>query len=191
VDGNFRLTYDEHGVTGLANPHDPFDAELLAPGQRLGLRLRYRNGETNWSDLAGTDVELPSHASNDRLIYTRSAHDSPLKLTQTFRTDGQVLDWDIDLETSTNRSVEIGDLAITIPAASPRGEDPKQIFEHGFLKHQFVSGNGSFLYFVRASVSTSLSTQPATGIIRFAPNCFWLENLLESNSSAPTDDLYF
>jgi hypothetical protein len=34
----------------------------------------------------------------------------------------------------------------------PRGENPSQIFEHGFLKHQFISGDGSFLYFVRASV---------------------------------------
>src|SRR5262249_34914553 len=33
----------------------------------------------------------------------------------------------------------------------PRGEDSKTIFEHGFLKHQFISGDGSFLYFVRAS----------------------------------------
>jgi hypothetical protein len=61
------------------------------------------------------------------------------------------LDWDIALQAATNSPVEIGDLAINIPVVGPRGEEPKEIFEHGFLKHQFISGNGSFLYFVRAS----------------------------------------
>jgi hypothetical protein len=35
--------------------------------------------------------------------------------------------------------------------AGPQGENPAQIFERGFLRHQFVSGHGSFFYFIRAS----------------------------------------
>lgn len=36
---NFRLSYDERGITGLANPQDPYGAELLQRGQRLGLTV--------------------------------------------------------------------------------------------------------------------------------------------------------
>jgi hypothetical protein len=39
--GSFRVTYDELGVTGLANPRDPFGAQMIASGQRLGLIVRY------------------------------------------------------------------------------------------------------------------------------------------------------
>src|SRR5262249_31311531 len=60
-------------------------------------------------------------------------------------------DWQLELEATTNTPVEVGDLAIQVPVAGPRGEQPKDIFEHGFLRHQFISGDGSFLYYVRAS----------------------------------------
>jgi hypothetical protein len=43
--GNFRLSYDERGITGLANPHDPFDAEMIPPGQRLGLTIKFKTGD--------------------------------------------------------------------------------------------------------------------------------------------------
>ena len=72
-------------------------------------------------------------------------------MIQTFKVNGVGLDWDIELETTTNKSIRIGDLAIDVPAVGPQGENPKQIFEHGFMPHQFISGNGSFIYFVRAS----------------------------------------
>src|SRR6266566_6179460 len=84
-----------------------------------------------------------------RLVY--STGDPALKVTQTFNTSGNVLDWNIELEVITNSAIEVGDLAISLPMVGPRGEEPKAIFERGFLKHQFISGNGSFLYFVRAS----------------------------------------
>jgi hypothetical protein len=149
--GSFRIAYDLHGVTGLANPKDPFEAQLLASGQRLGLVVRYWTGETNWVELPANSLWLADSSARNRLVYTNDLSEAQLKVTQTFHTDGKTLDWDIDLETIKDGLAEIGDLAISIPAVGPRGEDPKQIFERGFLKHQFISGNGSFLYFVRAS----------------------------------------
>ena len=45
--------------------------------------------------------------------------------------------------------VEMGDLAFALPWRAPGGEDPEAIFERSWTKHQFISGHGSFLYFVR------------------------------------------
>jgi hypothetical protein len=146
--GNFRLLYDERGITGLANPHDPFGAEILPRGQRLGLTIKSRTDDGDWKDIPSFTVSSADEAS---VTYTNAAANSSLKVAQSFKTDGEALDWDISLEPSTNSAIEIGDLAINIPVVGPRGEEPKEIFEHGFLKHQFISGNGSFLYFVRAS----------------------------------------
>jgi len=149
--GSFRIAFDEHGVTGLANPKDPFGAQMLAGGQHLGVLVRFRTGDTNWLDLPPSRMRLAKASGNAELVYTNEAAEAPLKLTETFTTDGTALDWNLDLETTTNAPVELGDLAIQVPVAGPRGEQPRDIFERGFLRHQFISGNGSFLYFVRAS----------------------------------------
>jgi hypothetical protein len=146
--GDFHVSFDERGINGLSNPHDPFGAQILG-NQRLGLTVRFRSGDGEWRVLpAGT---LQSNAAaGDKVVYTSDASGG-LKVTQTFENEGSALDWNIDLESTSNAPVEIGDLAISIPVVGPRGENPEEIFEHGFLRHQFISGNGSFLYFIRAS----------------------------------------
>jgi hypothetical protein len=167
--GNFRLSYDDRGITGLANPHDPFGAEMLPRGQRLGLTVKFKTEGGDWRDVVTSYAE--SSADNARVIYTNGATNEPLKVTQIFKTDGTVVDWDIALEASTNSAIEVGDLAINIPVVGPRGEEPKEIFEHGFLKHQFISGNGSFLYFVRASGTPPfliVTVKPGTKLEYFA-----------------------
>jgi hypothetical protein len=60
-----------------------------------------------------------------------------------------VLDWTIDVANRTPEPVEVGDFAVNIPWRAPGGEDPATIFERSWTKHQFISGHGSFLYFVR------------------------------------------
>jgi hypothetical protein len=149
--GSFLIAFDEHGVTGLANPKDPFGAQMLAAGQRLGVLVRFRTGGTNWLELPSNQMRLARAPSAAELVYTNESPKAPLKLTETFTIDGATLDWNLDLETATNVPVEISDLALQVPVAGPRGEQPKDIFERGFLRHQFISGDGSFLYFVRAS----------------------------------------
>lgn len=119
---------------------------MLARGQHLRLVVRYRD-QGEW-------LELGTNASTSRVSPAGIAYESVssgLSVRQEFETDGTALDWNIELKAISNSPVQIGDLAITVPVAGPRGETPKEIFEHRFLRHQFISGNGSFLYFVRAS----------------------------------------
>ena len=162
--GDFRFAYDGRGVSSLANPNDPFGATLTtAPaagrGGRaaaggggaatLGLTITYRAaGATEWASLPrGSQVAAASDGSG--VTFTTPAT-SPLRAVESYKTDGKILDWTIDLE-SPKGAVEIGDLGISIPAQGTNGATPADIFERGFLKHQFVSGAGSFFYYVRAS----------------------------------------
>jgi hypothetical protein len=166
--GNFRFAFDERGISSLANPHDPFGAVLTttatagrgggrAGGQAagaaatLGLNLSYRAvGDTEW-----TSVTRGSqwHASPDTgvVTYSNAVANAPLKVVETYKTDGQVLDWTIDLEAAGTSAITVGDLGISIPVQGPSGATPADIFERGFLKHQFISGHGSFFFYVRAS----------------------------------------
>jgi hypothetical protein len=168
--GNFRFSYDARGVNGLANPNDPFGAQIVPQGQRLGLTVRYRTGAGEWLTVPADVFNVDASVSRGHAIFTGRTADRALEVRQSFETDGAVLDWNIELEAVTNQPVEIGDLAISIPAAGPRGEEPKQIFERGFLRHQFISGNGSFLYFIRASGAPPfllVTVQPGTKLEYF------------------------
>jgi len=157
--GDFRFAYDERGISLLAHARDPFGATLTtaastggrgrggaaAPAATLGLTVSFRAGtDTTWTNLPARG---PANAGADRVVYATTS--GPLSVTETYRTDGRALDWTIDL--SSSRPVRVGDIGITIPVAGPTGENPKQIFERGFLRHKFVSGSGSFFFYTRAS----------------------------------------
>lgn len=158
--GDFRFAYDERGVSALGNPHDPFGATLTpaagasrggaaTAAPTLGLTIAYRvGGAGDWQTASARGTRATATA--DAVTY-RSAPVAPFSITETYKTDGRALDWLIDLDGTGKTAVTIGDLGISIPIVGPTGADPKQIFERGFLKHQFVSGYGSFFYFVRAS----------------------------------------
>lgn len=164
VKGDFRFAYDERGVSLLANPRDPFGATLTTPaaGGRgggatgggaatLGLTLIYRAGPTgDWTTLP-RGPQWSAVPDAGRVTYTGGGGNTPLAVTETYTTDGRSLDWTIDLASTSQTGVTIGDLGISIPAAGPAGNSPEQIFERGFLKQQFISGAGSFFYYVRAS----------------------------------------
>ena len=145
--GDFRVTYDDHGVTGLSTTSDPFHAQVLARGTRLGVHTKYRTKSDEWQTLPTAAIN--GNQAGSEISYSHG--DSPLELTQTFKFDGNVLDWNIDVENTASAEIEIGDLAIVFPWNRPAGEDAKQVFEQGFTKHQFIEGAGSFLYFARAS----------------------------------------
>ena len=147
--GTFAFAVDERGVSQLRNPADPFAATITTPASRLGLTVSYRAGTTAaWTDVNGRGP-MTTSADGRSVVYSTAGARSPLAITETYRTDGRTLDWDIALAAS--QPVHVGDLGISLPVQGPTGENPAQIFERGFLKHQFVSGAGSFFFYVRAS----------------------------------------
>jgi hypothetical protein len=163
--GNFRFAYDERGISLLAHSHDPFGATLTAAtaggrGGRggapsapptLALTVSYRAGaDTAWTTVATRGATWTASPERGSVTYT-SAANAPLRIVETYRTDGRALDWIIDLESTSDRDVHVGDVGISIPVAGPTGENPQQIFERGFLRHKFVSGSGSFFFYTRAS----------------------------------------
>jgi hypothetical protein len=144
---DFRVAYDDRGVTSLSTPKDPFNAQLLARDQRLGVFARYRaSPDAPWTDLPPAAFTT---AEDNTLSY---GTDGPLKITQIYKLEGAILDWTIHLENTATTPIEIGDLAIVLPWRRPGGNaEPRVTFEQAFTKHQFIQGHASFLYFVRPS----------------------------------------
>lgn len=167
--GDFRFVYDERGVSGIAKPDDPFSAVPVpvaarpgeavsggrgggrggAGGATLGLLLAFRTGDAEWLEPV---LRQSFNASPDGATVTYSSDPgAPLSVRETYRTDGRALDWTVELASTGDAPVTVGDLAFTVPVTGPVGQDPRAIFERGFLRHQFVSGSGSFFFYTRAS----------------------------------------
>jgi hypothetical protein len=117
----------------------------------LGLIVGCRTAGGEWQDLHARGPKWEASPDAGTVAYTSTVEGVPLKIVETYHTDGRVFDWTIDLESTGPDAVRVGDLAITVPASGPYGDNPRRIFEHGFLRHEFISGHGSFFYFVRAS----------------------------------------
>ncbi|MGD0781779.1 MAG: DUF5695 domain-containing protein [Candidatus Aminicenantales bacterium] len=147
--GDFALAYDGQSLTGLAHSKDPYGAQLFSPGGRMVPIIKYRVPGGDWLDAYRGETRLALSPDGTALTYTDSVAGTVLDTVQTFRTDGRVLDWTIELTTRMAVPVTIGDLAVQIPWRFPAGEDPAAIFERSWTKHQLIAGAGSFLYFVR------------------------------------------
>jgi len=147
---DISFSYDERGVSGIASPKDPYGAEVTNPQRPLSLIVRYQIDQGDWQDLNLRQSQMEALVEDGLVKYTFADSQSPLSLAQTFKLNEGKLDWDIEIETTTDKAVRIGDLAISIRAVGPRGQTPQRIFENGFMPHQFISGNGSFIYYVRA-----------------------------------------
>ncbi|HUF71050.1 MAG TPA: DUF5695 domain-containing protein [Longimicrobiales bacterium] len=180
--GEFRFVHDERGVSGLGKPDDPFGALAVPVAERaeaggggrggagatFGLTVAYRTGASDWVEpsIRQSFEVAPGSAA----VTYRSGAVGPLEVVETYSTDGRVLDWTVELSATTDAGVTIGDLAFSVPVAGPFGEDPRQIFERGFLRHQFVSGHGSFFFFTRASGAPPyllVTTHPGTKLEYF------------------------
>jgi hypothetical protein len=169
--GDFAITYDDRGVSGLANPGDRFGAQLLAPGGRLGAVVKYRVEGGDWFDIYQDAPRIEPAPATASLSCTNDTPGTVLKSVQTFRTDGKALDWTIEVANRSDFPVEIGDFAFAIPWKAPSGEDPAAIFERSWTKHQFISGQGSFIYFVRPSGEPPylvMTTLPGTALEYYA-----------------------
>lgn len=72
-----------------------------------------------------------------------------LKVNTSWELRGQRLLWTITLYDTTMRPITIDELALPLPYNSGGGENPKEIFEQRVVKHHFISGNNSFIFWER------------------------------------------
>jgi hypothetical protein len=144
---NISIKYNQRGITSITSPLDSTHANLL-DGTFGNPVVRYRIGPGDWLDLYQDETRL---TAGPGITYEDYIPGMPLRMEQTFTPGERWIDYTVELETMMPYPVTIGDLAIPIPWRTPGGEDPDYIFEHTFTKHNFISGNGSFIYFTKPS----------------------------------------
>jgi hypothetical protein len=72
-----------------------------------------------------------------------------IELRQRFRLEGERLVWDLLVTNKSDVAVEIGDLGLSLDLRRGGGENVAAIYENGVVKHHFVSGHGSWIFWQR------------------------------------------
>ncbi|MFP4489017.1 MAG: DUF5695 domain-containing protein [Bacteroidales bacterium] len=171
---NWKLEYDDRGITSIINPDDPYEANVI--NGRLDADVRFRMNEGVWQTVFN---HREMEAGNDMVRYTNYKPGMPFSLEQTFRLMGDALEWDIVIENRMWYEIEIGDIYIDFPMSSRPGFEQLDLFERGFLRHLFISGDGSFLFFTRRSGSPPyliVTVKPGTGLEYYDDDTYYIHS---------------
>jgi hypothetical protein len=157
----FAVRYDAGAIVSLKRVADAFDTEYVQSMRRLGDAIvRYRRGAGNWETLTTasfTDRAIVSSPDGARHTATYRPAGADFELRIDLHVEETALRWSIDLENLGATPLEIGDLALPLPMNGNFQQQPTT----AVLKHGFISGDGSFLFWMRRnSVGPYLTMTP-------------------------------
>lgn len=156
----WRLLYQEEGTWKEVSARGPygvgsgaFTAVEFTPVRTMAMRIEATMAPEATVSLAEWRVgtEPPVASPPD------------LQVSQTFALNGEALDWTITLRNTGPRAVEIGDLAVPF-AFAERTAARGDIYTKKLLRHAYVGGHGSFVYWQRSNgVGPYLVMTPGAG----------------------------
>lgn len=150
--GEFRLAFGPGGITSLKRAGDEFATEFVAPGHSLGsLVIRWRKGDGPWREAAVRPARWLDE-SGARAVSVALANGA-LDVKERFALGDAALRWTLAFENKGSEPIEIGDVAIPLPMntiypkiTSERVKE--EIFKRRVFRHSFVSGHGSFVFWL-------------------------------------------
>ncbi|MGA8921810.1 MAG: DUF5695 domain-containing protein [Candidatus Dormiibacterota bacterium] len=174
---------------------DKFDTDYIADEATLGhLRIRYKMGENEWRNFSTEDPknkvqQLPASRSRKMLgqlavIYNpqdwrKNEYYADLELTERFYMEADSFYWTIFVRNPTHKPIVLGDIFLPLPFNTSKRWDKTISYEQRVVQHQFISGNGSFIYWMRPNgvgpylVMTPVATcplfEPVRSEMNFAP----------------------
>ena len=125
ADSEFDTKFEGNALTSLKARREGA-AEYIQTNRSLGqVVVRWRTNGANW--LSGTNDEL-----------------GKLSVESRFAVQDKAILWTVQLRNLTEQEMEVGDLALPLPIA--RSGPNRSVM----LKHGYVSGHGSFLFWMRS-----------------------------------------
>jgi hypothetical protein len=170
VGSQFDLKFQDGAIVSLRRVQDQFDTDYVRPTHRLGdVVLTYRRPGGDWqtintSALGPTRTAVLSTDGRQYSVLYQIENDrkSALSLECKFDRRDEALLWTTTLHNMAGESLEIGDLALLLPM-NTQFQEGKPVTS-SVLKHSFVSGHGSYLFWMRSnSVGPYLTLTPQDG----------------------------
>jgi len=157
---NWRLVYQVNGEWKEVAARGPYGTASGAytslefePVKTMAMRIEARMAADATVSLAEWRVggDAPVAAAAD------------LNVTQSFALNDETLDWTVTLNNRGTHAVEIGDLAVPLQFAERTGARG-DIYTKKLLRHAYVGGHGSFVYWQRSNgAGPYLVMTPGTG----------------------------
>ncbi|MDZ7737829.1 MAG: DUF5695 domain-containing protein [Bacteroidales bacterium] len=181
---NWKLEYDDRGVNAVISKDDPYEASVF--NGRLDANVRFRMNDGVWQTVFNhREVE----AGENMVRYTNYMPGMPFSLEQKFSFVDDALEWDLVIENSMYYNVEIGDIYVDIPLASRPGYEQLDLFERGYLRHLFISGDGSFMFFTKRSGNPPyliVTVKPGTSLEYYDNDTYYIHSGYTGNNQQGT-----
>jgi Family of unknown function (DUF5695) len=157
----FVLEFDGGALTSLRFAGDAFSTNYVAAGQKLGhVEIAWRRPSGAWQKFRSGDAAATRDSAG--VYHARDDRGDALGVAVRLEPQGSVLRWSIALSNLSSDPIEVGDIALPLPMHSSfNGKEPATA---SVLKHSFLSGDGSFLFWMRSnSVGPYLVMTPERG----------------------------
>ncbi len=154
---SFEIKFDAGAIVSLRPAQGTPDTQYVQAGRRLGdVVIRYRSPGGQWlsagtAAVAGEGVFSTREDGREHKAAYPITRDGSKALEIEIRFDMQekAVDWTFTLVNATDRPIEIGDLALPL-SMSRGGGGQRGAAGPVILKHSFISGHGSFLFWMRS-----------------------------------------
>ncbi|SFC92034.1 hypothetical protein SAMN04487907_1146 [Zunongwangia mangrovi] len=150
---DYEVDFSEEGLFSFHSDTDSIN--LFSKEHVWGkIEVNYRMKGEDWNDLT-THLTRKYYGQDSSVVYVDSLFDMPIYLKRTYRSlkDGVYLD--IEIGTTGDQEVELGDVYLPIrwtpPGAGKQNPEPIDIFEGGFLSKESISLNSSFVTYSKPS----------------------------------------
>lgn len=144
----FLLEFEGSVLTSLRFAHDSDPTNYVAIGQKLGhIEIAWRRSSGPWQRFQTADAAQSPAAPG--VWHLHDDRGDALAVSFHLKPQGKLLLWTIALQNTSSGPIEIGDLAVPLPMHSTFS--PKNSPSLPVLKHSFISGHGSFLFWMRSN----------------------------------------
>jgi len=148
VTSPFLLEFDGGALTSLRFAGDVFPTNYVASGQTLGhVEISWRHPHGPWQRF--DSAEATSSPSSAGIYHAEDHRGEALEVTVRLELQDSLLRWTTALRNTSSDPIEIGDLALPLPMHS--SFNAKEPPTASVLKHSFISGHGSFLFWMRSN----------------------------------------
>ncbi len=163
----FKIEMERNGIKSLFKTHDLYPTNYIFKGRLLGeVLLRYQFADGSIDSLNSAESGTTTLTNQGKQVYAYKAKkaDAKLQFAQRFVLRDDVLSWNIEVTNSSGKEVTINDFVIPIFYNNQNGEQPKEIFEQQVIKHHYIEGDNSYLFFERPTgVAPYLLLTPKPG----------------------------
>ena len=151
------IQFDKGAIISLKYKNDVYNTDYILKDHRMGdIIIQYRFGKDDWLKLYTADLAKAGQFSihdndSDSGLYKAEFYNDDLIVFLHYELENKSLKWNFSIKNKTSRSIEIGDISIPFPMNSDWSWDKKVTYEERVIRHSFISGHNSFIFWTRCN----------------------------------------